>query len=34
MDGVKTALGSRGMAVEDRDNAPNIGKEWRDLLYM
>ena len=26
MDGVKVALGKRGMTVEARDNAPKIGK--------
>ena len=26
MDGVKVALGNRGMTVEQRDNARNIGK--------
>ena len=34
MDGVKVALGNRGMTVEAARQCANDRKEWRALLHM
>ena len=34
MDGVKMALGSRGMTVEAKRQCENYRKEWRALVNM
>ena len=34
MDGVKVALGNRGMTVEAARQCPKDRKEWRALVYM
>ena len=34
MDGVKVALGNRGMKVEAARQCAKDGKEWRALVYM
>ena len=34
MDGVKVALGNRGMTVEDERQSAKDRKEWRALVHM
>ena len=34
MDGVKVALGNRGMTVEGAQQCTKDGKEWRALVHM
>ena len=34
MDGVKVALGNRGMTVEAMSQCAKDRKEWRALVYM
>ena len=34
MDGVKMALGNRGMTVEAARQCKKDRKEWRDLVHM
>ena len=34
MDGVKVALGNRGMTVEAARQCAKDRKEWRDLVHM
>ena len=34
MDGVKVALGNRGMAVEAAQQCSKDRKEWRALVHM
>ena len=34
MDGVKVALGNRGMTVEAAHQCTKDGKEWRALVHM
>ena len=34
MDGVKAALGNRGMAVEAARQLEKDRKEWRDIVHM
>ena len=34
MDGVKVALGNRGMTVGAASQCPKDRKEWRDLVHM
>ena len=34
MDGVKVALGNRGMTAEAARQCTKVGKEWRALVHM